>query len=186
MDCEKAGGLMMRYMDGALTDAEAVSLNRHIHACGHCKEDFLAYDGIMNSFSEMTLSEAPEGFERRVMEIIARAPAMEAKSVNRPVYGILGVFAVLLSLGFILVMNKEAMLNWMYQHPQLEPLINVFVPVSAAVDDISIQVSAALAQASAYLQQAGSNLDYVPLLLFGALAAAQFVIYRRERSVAHK
>ncbi|MDR1560077.1 MAG: zf-HC2 domain-containing protein [Clostridiales bacterium] len=186
MECEKAGDLMMKYMDGVLTDAEAASLNRHIQTCGHCKEDFLVYDGIMNDFSDMTLSEAPEGFERRVMAIIAQLPEMGAKSVNLPVYGIIGVFSLLLSLGFILVMNKEAMLSWMYQYPELEPLRNLFVPASAAVDDISMQVSSALAQMSSYLRQAGSNLSYVTLILFGLLAAAQFVIYRRERAVAHK
>ncbi|MDR2648960.1 MAG: zf-HC2 domain-containing protein [Clostridiales bacterium] len=184
MDCEKAGGLMMKYMDSALTDAEAVSLNRHIHVCAHCKEDFLAYDGIMDNFSEMTLSEAPEGFEHRVMAIISRLPEMEVKP--GPVYGILGVFSLLLSLGFILIMNKETMLSWMYPYPQLEPLINIFVSISAAVDNISLQVSSALSQISLYLQQAGPGLNFVPLLLFVALSAAQLVIYKRERSVAHK
>ena len=176
----------MKYMDGVLTDAEAVSLNRHIKLCGHCKEDFLAYDSIMRNFSEMALTEAPEGFESHVMDIVMQLPEVKAKFVNRSLSGILGVFSVLIGLGFILIMNKDAMISWLHQYPKLEPLYNSLAAVSAAVNNISLQVSAAMSQVSAYLQQAGSDLIYVPLLLFWALAAAQFIIYRRERTVARK
>jgi len=181
MDCEKASDLMMKYMDGVLTEGEAASLNRHIKVCGRCAEDFFVYDGIMNSFSEMTLSEPPEGFERRVMEIVRQLPEMGLKSVNRALYGVIGVFSVLLSLGIILDMNRESILGWMRQYPQFESFIKLYAPVSDAVGSISLRVSTAAAQVSAYLQQVGSNLNYVLLLLAVVLAAAQFVIYRRER-----
>jgi len=186
MECEKAGGLMMKYMDGVLDGAEADSLNRHIKSCGHCKEDFLAYDSIMKNFSEMTLSEAPEGFEHRVMDIIRQLPEVRLKSVSRQLSGILGVFTVLIGLGFILIMNKEAMIGWLSQYPQFEPLTGILVPVSTALNSISLQVSVTMSQYVSYLQQASLRLNYVPLLLFGVLAAAQFVIYRRERAVSGK
>jgi len=92
MDCDKAGDFMMKYMDGVLTDSEAASLNRHIKTCSLCKVDFLAYDGIMNNFSEMTLSEAPEGFESRVMDLIMQLPEVRSKAVDRAMSGVLGVF----------------------------------------------------------------------------------------------
>ena len=186
MECEKAGGLMMKYMDGVLTDAEAISLNRHIKTCGHCKEDFLAYDGIMKDFSEMTLSEAPEGFEYRVMEIITRLPETRPKAAGRPLTGVFGIYTVLLSLGFILNVNKEAIIEWMYNYPQFEPLLNIIVPISTAINSISFQVSAAVLQGLSYLEQAGGSLHYILLLLFGVFAAAQLVIYKRERTVAEK
>ena len=181
VDCDKASDLMMKYMDGVLTDAEAVSLNRHIKICSQCEEDFLMYDSIMNNFSEGTLSEPTEGFEGRVMALIMQLPETEVKSVNRPLFGVLGVFSVLLSLGIILDMNKESLLNWMRQYPQLDPLFRVFDPVSGAVSGISLQVSDAFARISSYFQQIGSGLNYVPLMLFGVLAAAQIIIYSRER-----
>jgi len=93
---------------------------------------------------------------------------------------------VLLGLGFILNMNKEAIINWMYGYPQFEPLLNIINPVSVAINNISLQVSTILSQVSLYLQQMGTNLNYLPLILFGLLAAAQFVIYRRERTFAGK
>ena len=186
MVCDKAGGLMMKYMDGILTDAEAVSLNRHITSCGRCKEDFLAYDSIMQGFSELTLTEAPEELEQNVMDIIIRLPDVRPKSVSHQLSGILGVFSVLISLGFIIIMNKEAIMDWMYQYPQFKPLLNIFVPVSTAVNSISLQVSGAVSQVSSFLRQAGSNLYYVPLMAFGVLAAVQFVIYKKERAVSGK
>ena len=186
MECEKAGGLMMKYMDGALTDAEAASLNRHVQACGNCMEDFVTYDGIISSFSEMQLTEAPEGFEYRVMDIISQLPEVAIKPVNRPLYGVLGIFTVLMGLGFVLVMNRDAMLGWVSGYPKLVPLMNFLIPVSTAVNSISHQAAAFLSQVSSYLRQAGSSLNYVPLLLFGVLAAVQYVIYRRERAVANK
>ena len=181
MDCEKANGLMMKYMDGVLTESDAASLNRHIQTCGRCKEDFSVYDGIISGFSEMELCEPPEGFELRVMNIVRQLPEAGLKSISRPLFGVLGVFSILLGLGVILAMNKDALLNWIGQYPVLKPLLDIYAPLSAAVGNISYQVSAALAQASSYLRQVWPNLYYVPLLLFGALAAAQFVIYRRER-----
>lgn len=181
MDCEKANSLMMKYMDGVLTESEAASLNRHIKTCGRCEEDFLAYDGIISGFSEIELCEPPEGFELRVMNIVRQLPEAGMKYINRPLFGVLGVFSVLSGLGVILAMNKEALLSWIMRYPALKPLLDIYMPVSSAVGNISYQASAALAKASLYLQQIWSNLYYVPLLLFAALAAAQFVIYRRER-----
>ena len=181
MDCEKANDLMMKYMDGILTESEAVSLNRHIKTCGQCEADFLVYDGIMDDFSGMTLSEPPEGFELRVMSIIRQLPDVGIKSVQRSMYGVLGIFSVLLGLGIILDMNKELLFNWMSQYPQLEPLLDVYAPVADAVRDVSLRVSSAMSQFFAYMQQISSGLYYVPLLLFGVLTAAQYVIYRRER-----
>jgi len=181
MECEKANDLMMKYMDGILTESEADLLNKHIKTCNRCKEDFLAYDAIMDDFSEMTLSEPPEGFELRVMSIIKQLPEAGLKSVNRALYGVLGVFSVLLGIGIILDMNKEQLLNWMDQYPRLKPLLDIYAPISAAAGNISLEVTAALSQAMSYLQQVISGLYYVPLLLFGVLTAAQFVIYRRER-----
>ena len=181
MDCEKAGALMMKYMDGVLTENEAGSLHQHIKVCARCEEDFLAYDGIMNNFAEMSLSEPPEGFEIRVMEIVRQLPEVGLKSVHRALYGVLGVFSVLLGLGIILNMNKESLLNWVDRYPQLQPLARIYAPISDAVGNISLQVSSAAAQILSVLRQAGSGLSYVPLLLFALLAAAQFVMYRRER-----
>ena len=181
MECEMANDLMMKYMDGILTETEAASLNSHITACGQCKEDFLAYDGIMENFSGMELCEPPEGFELRVMSIIRQLPEVGLKPAYRSLYGVLGVFSVLLGLGIILDMNKEAVLAWMGLYPQLKPLLNIYLPVADAVRDISNQVSMMLSQVSSYLQQISSGLYYVPLLLFGVLAGAQFVIYRKER-----
>ena len=181
MDCDKATDLMMKYMDGVLSEAEAASLNGHITECAQCKEDFLAYDGIMGNFSGMTLCEPPEGFELRVMSIIRQLPEMGLKSVHRSLYGVLGVFSFLLGLGIILDMNKDAALDWMGRYPQFKPLLDVYAPVSEAVRNISHQVSLALSMVSSYLQQVSSGLYYVPLLIFGVLAAAQFIIYRKER-----
>jgi len=182
MDCEKANDLMMKYMDGILTEPEAQSLHGHIKVCGRCKEDFLIYDGIMGDFSKMTLSEPPEGFEMRVMNIVRQLPETGLKSVRRSLYGVLGVFSVLLGLGIIMNMNRESLLNWIGRYPQFKPLLDAYAPIADAFGKISMQVSAALSQVSAYLQQAASNLYYVPLLLFLALAAAQLFIYKRERA----
>jgi len=183
MDCEKAGSLMMKYMDGVLTDVEALSLNHHMQTCGHCLEDFMAYDSIINGFSEMTLSEPPEDFENNVMAIIRQLPEAELKPASKQLYGIWGVFSVLLGLGIILDMFKDSLLSWMSQYPQFEPLLNIYTSSSDAVNGISIQVSAALSQAFTYMSQAGASLSYVALMLFIVLAAAQVVIYRRERAV---
>ena len=181
MECEKANDLMMKYMDGTLSESEAFSLNRHIKTCGQCEEDFLMYDSILDDFSGMTLSEPPEGFELRVMSIVRQLPEVGVKSAHRSLYGVLGVFSVLLGLGIILDMNKEPLLNFMSQYRQLKPLLDIYAPVAAAVRDVSLRVSAAVTQALSYAQQLSSGLYYVLLLLFGILAAAQYVIYRKER-----
>jgi len=186
MDCEKAGSLMMKYMDMILTDAEALSLNRHIKTCDQCKVDFLVYDSIMNSFSEMSLIEAPEGFEDRVMEKIAQLPEPRTKAAGIQLSGLVGVFSVLIGLGFILILSKDAIIGWMHTFPQFEPLLSIIVPISTAIDNISYQVSTAISEFALSLQQIGPDLTFVPLLLFGVLAGIQFFMYRKERVVAKK
>jgi anti-sigma factor RsiW len=184
MDCEKASGLMMKYMDMILTDAEALSLNKHIKTCEQCKEDFMMYDSIMNGFSEMSLVEAPEGFEDSVMEAVAQLPVHKAKTTG--VSGLLGVFSVLIGIGFILILNSEAIIGWMQGYPQLEPLLSVIIPAATAIDNISYQVSTSISEFTLSIQQVAPNLIFVPLLLFGVLAGAQFMMYRKERVVVKK
>jgi len=100
MDCVKAEEMMMRFMDGELTDAESAELTAHTEICAACAENFHAYEKIMNAFADAPEIFAPDGFEAAVMQKILPA---RKKSENIFVVSLGAVSALLGAALFILI-----------------------------------------------------------------------------------
>ncbi|MDR1541352.1 MAG: zf-HC2 domain-containing protein [Clostridiales bacterium] len=180
MECDAAGEYMMKYMDGILSDHEAELLNRHIGQCSRCKEDFLIYDGIMADFSKMEIVEAPDGFEELVMAKIRTLPVPEV-ATDSVLCVIWGAFSVLMGLGFIITMNKEAIMEWLSLHPQFDSLMAYLQPLSVTVANVSASMTASFQSMAAQMSQVFSGFRYVLLVIFGLLAVVQYFVYRKAR-----
>jgi anti-sigma factor RsiW len=180
MECEKASVLMMKYMDKTLSAQEAEALNRHIASCSACKEDIMVYDKIMSDFSEMELVEPPENFTASVMAKIRLLPA-PSSAADGMLGGVWAVFSVLMGLGFLLAMNKDGIMAWMAQYPQLSAALVYMQPLSESVSQISnaaiTSLQTAFTQASSWM----SSLRYGLLGIFSVLAIAQILMRRKER-----
>ena len=72
--CEEYAALLDAYLDGELTEEEALRVREHIEACSGCRryiEDALAIREILAGAVE---EEAPEDFAAQVMEAVRRTP----------------------------------------------------------------------------------------------------------------
>ncbi|MDR1642014.1 MAG: zf-HC2 domain-containing protein [Clostridiales bacterium] len=180
MECERADLLMMKYMDNALSESEAQELSEHIASCPQCKEDFLAYDKIMSDFAEMEIVEAPPGFTTAVMAKVRLLPP-HTPAAEGMLGDIWSAFLVLMGLGFLLAMQKDAIILWMSQYPQLSDAV---FAISQVNESVSLASAAAVASFQEVFGQANAvltNLRFIMLGVFTALAAAQIFLRKKER-----
>jgi len=182
MDCPEAGEIMLKFMDGPLSARENTELEQHAEQCPACAEDFAAYTQMMADFSETELISAPDGFEEAVMRKIRELPVIARSSefFDSVVYGIWGAFSVLIGLGFILILNRDALLAGMSQNPAYANLMALISPVYAYVAEAAGRVAngweAVMSDVSAYSEQ----IKYAVVAIFAVLAAVQFFMHRRE------
>lgn len=99
MDCTKTWDLMMKKVDGAASETEAVKLDGHLSECGACAEAFrslrFALDGIRDADPK-----APEGLEAGVM---AKLSLIDQKEKLKMLpYALSPVIALLAILAFYL------------------------------------------------------------------------------------
>jgi len=192
MECSKANELMMKYMDGAISEPEAERLHKHIAQCEDCKADFLVYDEIVSGFSTLDETPAPDGFTEAVMTKIESlatesASAKAAVTADNILVTVWGVFSVLFGLGFALTMNREAISAFLANHPAFSGYMEVLAPFGARAGDfasgITAAVETAFMQASVFL----ADTRYIILGIAACLALAPVLLsFREKRMAAHR
>jgi len=75
VNCNQAYDLMMKFLDGELTNSEHTKLIYHINKCSNCCEEFQEYSSIVKALEEDNEIEPPDDFEMTVMNKIEQAEA---------------------------------------------------------------------------------------------------------------
>lgn len=185
MDCKKANDLMMKYMDMTMTEKEANALKEHIGKCAECYEDFLTYNEILEGFSDNSDNiAAPEGFEACVMEKIYGLGEIYKEKENSfyPFfYGIWCVISMLCGFGMLLILNKEAIMNYLSSNAMLSGYVKYF----EAIESYGLQFKAnilnlldmLLSSIGGYI----SNIQFVAVVALFILISAQIIIFRKNK-----
>ncbi len=104
MQCDVAGPLLLRRLEGRLEADEGQRLERHLEQCEACRETLGAQRRVAAILSSRPLAEAPLGFPGRVMANLEPVPGwMDALNWRVWTYRLAPVAAVLMvvaSLGF--------------------------------------------------------------------------------------
>ena len=184
--CLKANDYMMKYMDGDITDNEAKRLKDHIDRCDDCREDFKLYDFILDELSVDTeLSSPPEGFTAAVMVKVEAVPAPRKlinASFDSLLCGVWGVFSVVFGVGFLLVLNREQILDYFSGIPALSGYVAAIMPMS---ERISAFFSGLVASFGQFFVSAGAFLSSYRYWIFGifaALVVCQYFVNRRSKN----
>ena len=182
MDCKKAENLIMKYMDGQLSQNDAQLLNEHIKNCPKCKEEFLLFDSMMNEAAEISkeVIRAPEGFEKAVM---AKIHTQEEKQYaygrnDRLRMACIGVVLLFLGAGYIFTVYKNAIIAKLYEYPVFSQYLNEVVPFS---QNIQSYENSALKTAEGIFAYADNLLTVSAVFLLVFIAVGVFV-YRFSRS----
>jgi len=189
MECSKANELMMKYMDGTITESDADRLRKHITECETCKADFLIYDEIVSAFTELDNTPAPDGFVEAVMtkiEFLKPASAKASDKADGILLIVLGVFSVLFGLGFALVMNREAISAYLSAQPALAGYMETLAPFGVMVDEFAANIAAAAGSLFAQAASIFTGGRYIFLGIAVCLALASVVLAWREKSAAQK
>ena len=143
MDCKYAEKLMMKYMDGCLTEKEKEDLNCHILICEKCKEDFLVYDAMMKEARMLSSEEitAPKGFEEAVMFRIRNEKAAEYgyKKTDKIKIACVGICAIMCALSYFVYANQQAVIIRLYQYPVFKPYLDRIIPFARSVSELCIK-----------------------------------------------
>jgi len=186
MECSKANELMMKYMDGALSEADAERLHKHIAQCDMCKADFMIYDEIVSEFSTLDEAPAPDGFVDAVM---AKIGALETESASAKasvkadniLVTVWGIFTVLLGLGFVLALNRDAVSTFLASQPALAGYMETLAPLGVMVGDFAAGITAVTQDLFAQAAVLLADVKYVILGIAACLALAPVVLSVREK-----
>ena len=183
MDCNRAYELFMKYMDDTMDESEAANLGRHLSGCPQCAADFEIYDEILTGFSKIDLIHAPEGFEEHVMQRVAELPSPAVKlnsSIDNMMCLIWGSVSVLFGIGFLMTLNRGAIMEYLYSHPELTGYASILEQVgeygAELAGNLMITVNQTITSAAEY----ASVSRYALLAVLAVLAVAQIVIHRRS------
>ena len=187
MECSRANELMMQYMDGTLSEANAAKLRKHIDHCEACSADFAVYDEIVGAFEICDETPAPDGFVEAVMTKVSALESVSVKAAGKAdniLLTVWGIFTVLLGLGFALVLNREAISVFLAEQPALAVYMDTLAPIGVLVGDF---VSGFATAAEALWVQTGAFLNGAKYFILGiaaCLALTQVVLSLRERSAS--
>ena len=183
MDCKDADELIMRYMDKTLTKPEAASLSEHISHCAQCRSDFEAYDDIVSAFETSELMEAPEGFEAAVMEKIEASGFKHTRNglAERINSVIVGILSVLLTVGFICILYRNQILEYMSGSVNLAGYAEAVTPFVRVVNQIIEDTGMALSQFATNLITVAYDYKYAFLAAALGIIIVQFLVKRRSK-----
>jgi hypothetical protein len=176
----------MKYMDGMLSESEAIQLNKHLLVCERCKEEFIMYDKILESFNETLLFEAPEGFEESVMSIISTLEPINIRvnnTVENTIWAVWGAVSVILGLGFMLVLNKGDILDFLNTKPELSVFVQLFEPISAYLSVFVNELIITIYTNILFATDLISTLRYFIVAGLVAIACALYLRNTKEKSL---
>lgn len=183
-DCEKAGLYMMKYMDGEINEKETLRLKAHIDSCATCRRDFKVYDYIMGEMAADTGGDEPdEGFTGAVMakvSVLAEGKRNAMSAVDMIICTVFGVFCVVFGLGFLFVINREQIMEYLSGVPALSGYASALEPVSERVyaffDNIVGLAGDFIGVCAGFL----SDYRYIILGVAAALIVCQYFVLRRS------
>ncbi|SHI39784.1 anti-sigma factor family protein [Lutispora thermophila] len=91
MECSEVSNLIMKYIDGDISEVELKLLNKHILSCESCHEEFQMMTEMIKCINEMPEISPPCDLEEKIMNRINRE--REASSMVNMLIGAAGMFA---------------------------------------------------------------------------------------------
>lgn len=184
MACSKSDKLIMKYMDQTITKKEARLLHTHLSECNECMEDFKIYDEIMAGFAETPLETLADGFEDLVMEKISRcgvAYTKRASAVDSFVTFMIGAVSVLFGLGFMLVVNREQIMNYLLTSEIFGAYARAISPMVNVVIEYTNSFITTVSNFAGGVGSFVSEYKYVVLTGFVVLLIAQYVLRKKDK-----
>jgi anti-sigma factor RsiW len=74
MNCQRYEALLVAYMDGRVTEAERVEVDRHLLACGECRARVAEFGRLWNLLEEAPAPQVSPAFDARLRARIASEP----------------------------------------------------------------------------------------------------------------
>jgi hypothetical protein len=185
MKCSKADQLMMKYMDGILSMEEAKQLNLHLTECDACKEEFFAYQKMIDVLQDGQFYKAPDDFESTVMNRIKDIEVEYEIKKTVPIETISaivwGFFSLIFGIGVLLVLYRQPVLEYLVQNPYLGEWANSMIPamdiLSAYINDFKTEMTNILGT----IKYIFEVLRLILIPIVAVLGVVKYYIYRKEK-----
>ena len=186
MNCKNSEKLIMKYVDGELSEEEAKLLNGHITKCSECKAEFYFYDNMLKSFGNFEEVEAPETFEADVMAKITALghnySEVEYKVEHKVLGAVLGTFSVIIGGGVALFVFREPILNAVTGGETVSPYYAKLAEISGFVGEFWFNLKSAASNVIASANGAvGAYMGVIIMLIVAIVAIQGVLLYRKKR-----
>lgn len=183
MKCKNADLLINKYIDGEITEDEAVLLNTHLKECPSCKETFMLYDTLFADMDKLQTPAPPDGFDAVVMSRIAELePSKFNLGFREKVASVIfAAFAAFLCIGSMLIINRDAVMSFLYSSPSLSGLAEMYAPVVQSFTAQTAVIQNVLSNIMSITNATIANASGLIVGVMGILCAFQFVLLRRHK-----
>jgi hypothetical protein len=96
-------------------------------------------------------------------------------------FGIWGVFSVLVAFGYLLGKSKDFVIQWLAAHETLYPLAAVFTTVSETIASMTNALTAEFQRVTLLAGDVFAHMQFVLLAVAILLAVVQFFLYRKDK-----
>jgi len=118
MNCSKAHEYFIKHVDNCISLMESEWLEKHLIKCEKCREDFIAYEAIVNAILEETVDAniAPHDLEMAIMEQIGELSLANKdddadKSEARLRITFVISFILTMTVAFVIMMRHDALVQ---------------------------------------------------------------------------
>jgi len=189
MNCSKAHEYFVKHVDNNISPMETEWLDKHLMKCEKCREDFIAYEAIVNAILEENANAdnnlAPSDLETAIMEQISELSlAKKDDAADKDNIGLLITFAisfaitVMMSLAIMMGQNVIAQMQSAIQRSFMTRFGGVLEGIRLSMDSFL----ASIYSASATLDMLFDRVYFGVLLIVIALVFIQLTLWRRGRA----
>jgi len=185
MSCSKAYEYFMNLMDNSLSIMESEWLERHVSICEKCREDFMAYEAVLNALEDDSVIEAPDDLEERVMAQInemASADKIAGKITKRKLIATGVAFAVLATLSSFYLIGIDRIIV-VFENSQLQIYTELLGTAADHALVFILNAGILLSSFGAATYVFFDRFSYLLLFVVAFLVILQLALWRKERIV---
>ena len=187
MNCSKAHEYFMKHMDHCISLMESEWLDKHLMKCEKCREDFVAYEAIVNAVLAENADGncAPTGLETSIMEQISELPLSKKddatdKTETHMQITFFASFVVIMMTAFVIMMRQDAI-------AAIQSAIqsSFMAQFGGTLEGIQLSIDSFLASIyslSGALDMLFERVYWGILLVVAALVSIQLTLWGRDRA----
>jgi hypothetical protein len=170
INCENFKSFMMKYMDGTITDAELVALNKHISSCDVCNREFTVYRNMLNGLEQLSEPVPDADFTEKVMHSVAMVQRPHKGLAFFVVCSVISAISSVAGFLKLVTLNRTQVMMVLSDNKLLSPLGKTINMIADADITITSSLQNTLLTIDSYRDTLMLILFTIGIITFGIIA----------------